>query len=114
MFAIEHRSNKDKTEYLYEKIYDKDLGQMFLIYGKALVVRCSSQILFFKLTYDDFLKTWNWKIYHSLDQRGFIYYIKGNIRIQVCTDERIYFYIVDRDTLQPVLENVMFNFMNCS
>ena len=87
---------------------------MFLIYGKALVVRCSSQILFFKLTYDDFLKTWNWKIYHSLDQRGFIYYIKGNIRIQVCTDERIYFYIVDRDTLQPVLENVMFNFMNCS
>lgn len=81
VFAVDHKSNKDKSEYLFEKIYDKDLGQMFLIYGKALVVRCSSQVLFFKLTFDEFLKTWNWKVYHSLDQRGFIYYIKGNVRI---------------------------------
>jgi hypothetical protein len=101
VFAIEHQSNKHKTDYIFEKIYDKDLGQMFLVYGKALVVRSSSQVLFFKLVYDDFLMTWNWKIYHELNIRGFIYYIKGNVRIQVCTDERIYFYLIDKDTLQP-------------
>ena len=30
------------------------------------------------------------------------------------TDERIYFYMIDKVTFQPTLENVMFNFMNCS
>lgn len=46
--------------------------------------------------------------------RGSIYFIKGNKRIQITTDEKIYFYLIDKDTLMPKLENVMFNFMNCS
>lgn len=46
--------------------------------------------------------------------RGQIYFIKGNKRIQVTTDERIYFYLIDPETLEPTLENVMFNYMNCS
>lgn len=46
--------------------------------------------------------------------RGFIYFIKGNIRIQVTTDELIYFYMIDHETLMPNLENVMFNYMQCS
>ena len=40
----------------YEKIYDKDLGQMFLINETALIARSSSQILFFKLELDEFTK----------------------------------------------------------
>ena len=36
------------------------------------------------------------------------------MRIQITTDEKIYFYLIDKETLLPKLENVMFNFMNCS
>jgi len=46
--------------------------------------------------------------------RGQIYYIRGNKRIQVVTDERIYFYLIDPKTFEPTLENVMYNSMNCS
>ena len=30
------------------------------------------------------------------------------------TDEKIYFYLIDKVTLMPTLENVMFNFMQCA
>ena len=30
------------------------------------------------------------------------------------TDQKIYFYLIDKDTLEPELENVMYNYMNCS
>jgi len=43
-----------------------------------------------------------------------IYYIKGNVRIQITTDQKIYFYLIDTKTLEPVLENVMFNYMGCN
>jgi len=46
--------------------------------------------------------------------RGFIYYIKGNVRIQIATDRKIYFYLINKDTLEATLENVMFNFMQCN
>lgn len=49
-----------------------------------------------------------------IEARGFIYYIKGNIRIQITTDELIYFYKIDPETLMPHLENVMYNYMNCT
>jgi hypothetical protein len=32
----------------------------------------------------------------------------------VITDEKIFFFLVDQNTLMPKLENVMRNFMNCS
>lgn len=46
--------------------------------------------------------------------RGFIYFIKGNKRIQITTDDLIYFYLIDPETFEPELENVMFNFMGCN
>ena len=85
-----------------------------MVYDECLVVRCSSQILFFKLVLDDFTREAEWVRYHTIDQGGFIYYIKGNARIQITTDTEIFFYLIDRGTLEPSLENVMFNFMNCS
>jgi hypothetical protein len=39
---------------------EKDLGQMFLINGTALVARSSSQILFFKMIPDDFTGELKW------------------------------------------------------
>jgi len=63
-----------------------DLGQMFLIYNKALVARSSGDIVFFRR---EEVEAENgigppvkkWKLYHQIQARGFLYYIKGNIRI---------------------------------
>jgi hypothetical protein len=56
----------------------------------------------------------SWQPYHTINVRGFVYFIKGNIRIQVTTDENIYFYLIDKKTFMPKLENVMMNYMNCN
>lgn len=93
---------------------DMDLGQMFLVYNQALIARSSSDILFFKQQWDDIEERVRWKQYHVIEARGFIYYIKGNVRIQITTDELIYFYLIDLKTLEPQLENVMYNYMNCT
>lgn len=94
-----------------EKITDADLGDMYLLFDQALVVRSSSSILFFKIDDESGL----WKEYHRFPKmRGQIYFIRGNIRIQVTTDEMIYFYKIDKETLIPDLENCMANYMQCS
>ena len=58
MLEIDCKANiendKPKAEYLYQDIFDKDLGQMFLIKETILVSRSSSEILFFKLVMDEF------------------------------------------------------------
>ena len=57
----------------------------------------------------------HWHKYHELDDtRGQIYFIKGNIRIQIVCEDKIYFYIIDQETLMPQLENVMLNFMKAT
>ena len=87
---------------------------MVLVFNEALIVRSSTKILFFKQIKDIETGEENWELYHDLNIRGFIFYIKGNIRIQVTTDHMVYFYIIDKDTLMPELENVMYNFMGCN
>lgn len=95
----------------FERITKDDLGAMYLLYDKALVTRSSNSILFFKIDPETEL----WTKYKEFDNmRGQIYYIKGNVRIQVTTDEKIFFYKIDRNTLEPELENVIYNFMGCS
>jgi hypothetical protein len=76
-----HDQNEGKNDCYEQKIYDKDLGDMYLIYEQALIIRCSSQILFFKIEIDEFTQDREWVIYHTLDANGFIYFIKGNSRI---------------------------------
>ena len=94
---------------------DQDLGQMYLINNKALIARSSSRILFFKIKHDeDDPSIKFWKEYRVLNVRGFIYFIKGNKRIQITTDDKIYFYLIDPITFEPELENVMYNFMDCN
>ena len=87
---------------------------MFLINNKALVVRSSDKIFFFKREKDEDTEVYSWQLYETLKHKGLIYYIKGNVRIQVTTDEKIYFYLIDQKTLEPKLEAVMFNFMKCN
>lgn len=88
---------------------------MYLVNNKALIARSSSKILFFKICPDrrDPDKK-EWQQYHELSIGGSIYFIKGNKRIQVTTDDLVYFYLIDPDTFMPQLENVMYNFMDCS
>lgn len=68
---------------------------MYLVYNTALIARSSSQILFFKIEYDEVSDTNQWKQYAVINKRGFIYYIKGNVRIQITCDDKIYFYLID-------------------
>jgi hypothetical protein len=93
---------------------EMDLGQMYLVYNSALVARSSSDILFFKIEVDEDTEERVWRQYRMLERRGFIYYIKGNIRIQITTDEKIFFYLIDKETFEPILENVMMNYMACN
>jgi hypothetical protein len=95
----------------FEQIADSDLGSMYLLFDKALVVRSSNSIQLFKID----TETGFWVKYHQLDNlRGNIYFIKGNVRIQVITDETISFFLFDKETLMPTLENIMNNDMQCS
>jgi hypothetical protein len=54
---------------------------MVLFIGKALIVRSSDKILFFKQEFNKMTEKTNWVLYHQIKVRGFIYFIKGNIRI---------------------------------
>ena len=86
---------------------------MYLIYNKALVVRTSDSIMFFRQVYDNEKRNFFWKSYHQIDIQGTIYFINGNQRIQITSREKIYVYKIDYHSLEPELENVMFNFMEC-
>lgn len=91
-----------------------DLGQMYLVNNKALIARSSSRILFFKIIVEEETGDRNWTLYDTISLRGFIFYMKGNDRIQITTDKLVYFYGIDQETFEPTLSNVMFNFMNCN
>lgn len=87
---------------------------MYLVYNSALIARSSSDILFFKTQIDEETGVKVWRQYNVIEKRGFIYYIKGNVRIQITTDDKIYFYLIHKETLEPILENVMYNYMGCN
>ena len=85
---------------------------MYLINERALVVRSSSQVLFFKQVTDPFTFETSWENYQTLNTRAnSIYWIKGNKRIQVCTDKEVFIYLIDPETFEATLENVIKNFM---
>lgn len=54
---------------------------MVLFNGKALIVRSSDKVLFFRQQYNEMARITEWVQYHKIKVRGFIYFIKGNIRI---------------------------------
>lgn len=86
---------------------------MVLFQGEALITKSSTRVLFFKQEKDKITKETSWQKYHELRVRGSIFYIKGNIRIQVTTEKLIYFYLINQETFMPELENCMYNYMHC-
>ena len=104
-------TNTETMECRYEQITESDLGSMYLLFDEALVTRSSGNIQFFKKGKETGL----WKKYAEFkNMRGQIYFIRGNIRIQVVTDETIYYFMIDKKTFEPTLENSMNNDFNCS
>ena len=107
-----------------EIMTDADLGDMYCAFEKAIIVRSSSNFLIFRKLqveeesedYEGTRLVWRWKqILKIKNMRGFCFFIHGNIRFQITTAEKIYFYIFnDKKTLIPVLENVMANFKGCA
>ena len=68
----------EPSECKFEQLPLNDMGTMYLLFDKALIVRSSSTILFFKVSKETGL----WELYHKLpNMRGEIYFIKGNVRI---------------------------------
>ena len=67
---------------------------MYLIFNKSLVVSCSSDIHFFKIEYSVETDDREFQIYQSIRKVGqnSIYFIENNVRIQVVTADKIYFY----------------------
>lgn len=90
-----------------------ELGSMYLIYNKALAASTSDMVSLYQIVKDEEDGIRRWELYHSVVKRGFLYFIKGNVRIQIITDEKIFFYTMDKETLLPTLENVMYNYMDC-
>lgn len=84
---------------------------MVLVNGEALIVRSSSRMLFFKQVTDSEKKHTSWKLYHNIQVRGSIYFIKGNDRFQITTNDHIYFYLIDMETYMPKFENCIYNSM---
>lgn len=105
---------------------------MYLFDNKSLIVKSSSVVLFFELRpkfdknqsrqeIDEYTEEPRWVQYHQLNVRGFIFYIKGNIRIQITAEDKIYIYVMNKQTLLdgsiiilPMLENVLTNYMGCT
>jgi hypothetical protein len=56
-----------------------------------------------------FTKEYEWQVFKSIKIRGAVYYIKDTNRLQVTTNDFIYFYLIDLETYEPSLENVMYN-----
>ena len=92
------------------------MGEMYLIFNKALIVSCSNDIYFFKIEHSLETDEREWQVYQSILKVGqnTIYFINGNIRIQIVTAEKIFYYLIDRETLKAELQYVMFNYMKCS
>jgi hypothetical protein len=123
-------SPKRPNKILKQQIWDYDLGQMYLVNNKILMVKSSCEIVFFKHQatkeyardgpIDQPNNVLRWVKYHTIDITGFIFHFQGDERFQLITDKLVYFYIFDEaeDGVEPNfiprLEATMFNFMTCT
>ena len=86
-----------------------DFGNMYLIYEQVLIVRSANSIGMYKKCSEDSESddehenedgAGHWENYFNFDNlRGQISFQKGNIRIQITTLDKIYFYIINKETL---------------
>jgi hypothetical protein len=87
---------------------------ILLIKGECLIIQSSSKVMFLLRKYDELTKLENWEVFKTMKCRGAIYYMKDTNRMQITTYECIYFYLINMETYEPKLENVMNNYMSCA
>ena len=64
VFNPDDHQSTENMHYKFEKITHRELGQMYLVYDKALVVRTSDSIMFFRQIFDNEKRSYFWKPYH--------------------------------------------------
>lgn len=123
----------NSTSLVYEKVeiqqlVSSGLGQMHLFQNCILIARHSNEILFFKHSNinekNQYLIESNnrsgntnskyWKLYHTMHQQGQIFHSKGQEKLTLTTELKIYFFKFNPETWIPELESVIFNFMGCN
>lgn len=93
----------DIEQFNFQDISDRDLGQMYLFNNKVLMCMSASMIFFYRQEEVSPGKV-VWKHYDTVDQQGHqMYFIKNTNCIQVTTEEKIFFYKIDEETLKPSL-----------
>ena len=55
-----------------------------------------------------------WQVINTIKVRGSISWTTDTNRLEVTTNEQIYFYTIEDETFELTLENVMNNYMSCS
>ena len=71
----------DSKQYTMNKMTEMELGTMYLIYNKALAASTSDLVSFYKIVVDEEDGSRKWELYYSVAKRGFLYFIRGNVRI---------------------------------
>ena len=104
----------DLSKHRYQNISDRDMGQMILWNSECLITRSSTVVQFYKQVWDAKEKYYEWDCVSEIESTGFISSNRKGNNFYITEDEFIYFYTIDGDTLKPTLQNVMFNFMQCS
>jgi hypothetical protein len=77
-------SNNRLEKILFKNEFAMEVGQIYMIYGKCLLVQSSRGMIFFQIekTDKDSLMYGKWAQYDIIeDLRGQIFHIKGNIRV---------------------------------
>ena len=100
----------------YEPMLDEcSVEQVHLILNRVLAICYSNELQFYQIENDD-NGVRNWISYQIIRIRGSMNYISGKERFQFVSQEYIYFYKIDKDddSNQVMLENAMFNFMDCT
>ena len=68
---------------------------MVLINGESLIISSSGKIKFFMRETNLLMEALEWTLYHTINSRGSIYYIKDTDRFQITTIDYVYFYFID-------------------
>jgi Cys-tRNA synthase (O-phospho-L-seryl-tRNA:Cys-tRNA synthase) len=93
---------------------DKDIGNMYIFNNECLMVSSSSIVQFFVKEWDDVIEETRWIYHHTLRIRGFIFFNIATSRLQIINEEKIFAYIMNKQTNLPDIESVTYNYMKCS
>jgi L-ribulose-5-phosphate 3-epimerase UlaE len=65
----------------YDKMTEKDLGNMYMFNNECLMVSSSNILQFFVKEWDDVTEQRRWNFHHTINIRGFIFYNSATKRL---------------------------------